>query len=480
MRERLRATSWLGGLTIAVATSAMSAGAASDLRLIDALKRQDPSAVATLLQQRVDVNEQAPDGSVALHWAVHWDDHATVERLLLAGANPNAANELGVTPLALACENGNGPMVATLLNAGANPSASFPTRPPALLLCARTGSTEAVKALLARGAEVNAREPRQGQTALMWAVSQRHPAIVRVLLAAGADVGARSRMSRLMVNRADPNDIYSGSIGEVNVGGSTALLFAARNGDVDSARFLLDAGANADDLLPDGASALVVGAHSDQAAVVSLLLARGANPNAIGAGYTALHAAVLRGNLSTVNDLLSHGALVNSRVQHGTTTTRATREYYLPETLTGATPFLLAARFVEVEIMRALAANGADVGQALPDGTTPLMAAAGLPAPLSPLVDRRGRPVLRPVADEAAALQAVTMLVEAGVDVNATTRRGDTALHGAAARNYPTVARLLVARGAKLDVKDGKGQSPLAVASGDAVRTLLQQLGARP
>ena len=432
----------------------------------------------TLLQQRVDVNQQAPDGSVALHWAVHWDDRGTVERLLRAGANPNAANDLGVTPLALACENGNGPMVAKLVDAGANPNAGFPTRPPTLLSCARTGSVEGVKALLARGAQVNAREPRQGQTALMWAVAERHPAVVRVLLAAGADVGARSRLSRLMVNRADPNDIYSGSIGEVSRGGSTALLFVARNGDVDSARLLLDAGANVNDLLPDGSSALVVAAHSDQAEVASLLLTRGANPNVIGAGYTALHAAVLRGNLSIVNDLLSHGALVNSQVQHGTTTTRATREDFLPETLAGATPFLLAARFLEVEIMRALAANGADVRQELPDGTSPLMAAAGLPAQ-PPLIDRRGRSAPQRVADEAAALEAVTMLVEAGVDVNAATRGGDTALHGAAAQNYPTVARFLVDHGARLDVRNARGQTPLAVANGDAVRTLLQQLGAR-
>ena len=266
--------------------------ASGDRQLVEAVRDRNATAVRALLQQRVDVNASQPDGATALHWAAHWDDVETADLLLRAGAEVNVANELGVTPLDLACENRSFGMVSRFLQAGADTKAAAPTRPPVLMSCARTGSVEAVKALLARGASVNQREPRLGQTALMWAVAGRHPGVVQVLLEAGADVHARSRVTRLTVNRADPNDTYRSVIGEVRRGGSTALLLAAREGDDESARLLLDRGANVNDIAPDGNSALVIAAHSNQAAVANLLLDRGADPNAIGAGYTALHAAV--------------------------------------------------------------------------------------------------------------------------------------------------------------------------------------------
>jgi ankyrin repeat protein len=447
---------------------------ADDSPLIDAAKRGDGSAVRALLQQKVDVNAVQPDGTTALHWAVHRDDMDLTALLIRSGAKVESANELGVTPLALACSNGNGLIVEALLKSGASAVRTFPDRPPAIMLCARSGSVEGVRALLAQGANVNAREPLHNQTALMWAVAQKHPAIVRLLLERGAEVGARSAITPRMVNRSDPNQIYIAVVGEIPSGGSTALLVAARHGDVESTRLLLDGGANVNDTAPDGTSALVIAVHSGHRGVAALLLARGANVNADGAGYTALHAAVLLGDIGLVNDVLSRGASVDPPLRHGTTTTRAGRGLVLPENLAGATPLLLAAKFLEVDIMRTLVSRGADPSRTLNDRTTVLMLVAGSHSH-GPLFDRRGRIALLDLSDENAALQAVELSLSLGNRVAAANADGDTALHGAAARGYPAVAKLLLARGASPDVKNAKGANPLDVAGLAAVRSVLNE-----
>jgi ankyrin repeat protein len=302
--------------------------------------------------------------------------------------------------------------------------------------------------------------------------------IARVLVERGADVRARSRISRVVVNRANPNDIYTAVVGTVSQGGSTPLLFAARNGDVESAELLLASGANVDDLLPDGTSALTVAAHGNHAALVRRLLDRGANPNVIGSGYTALHAAVLRGNADMVEALLARGALANSRLRHGTATTRGSQEYFLPESLAGATPAWLAAKFLEGPILRLLVARGADASLTLQDGTTLLMAAAGVGSQAN-LFYRRDRVVTLKDSDEPVAVPIVAWLLGRGADVNAANQLGDTALHGAARMNYPDVARLLAGRGARLEARNKKGETPLAVAGGDEVRNVLRTLGAK-
>jgi ankyrin len=482
--------------------------AASEPQLIEAVKRQDNVAVRALLA-RVDVNSRQPDGATALHWAVHRDDLEVADLLILSGANVNAANDLGVTPLFLACENRNAAMVERLLTAGANPNTAVSTGETVLMTAARTGSVDAVKALLARGADLNARETARGQTALMWAVAEGHPEVVRMLIESGADVHARSRVKQMTVSRGDPTkrqerstaprhvgDRYAGGIGEVDRGGSTALSFAARQGDLDAARLLLAADAHVNDTAPDGTSVLVVAAHSGHGALAAFLLNQGADPNADGAGYTALHAAVLRGDLDLVKALLAHGANPNVRLTQGTPVKRRGQDFVLPETLLGATPFLLAARFLEVGIMRVLAAGGADPALAMDDGTTALMAAAGIGwEDLGYSVDRRSRSA--PAGsyppdpeEESRTLEAVMVAAAQGVDVNTADPAGDTALHGAAARGFRTVIQLLVGKGAKLDVKNKRGQTPLAVAlararegaderNSTAVADLLRQLGAQ-
>ena len=448
-------------------------GAADDARVADAAQHRDVAAVRALIQQKVDVNAPQADGATALHWAAHWNEVETVDLLLRAGAGRDALNDLGVSPLFLACTNGSAPVVSRLLQAGADPNAKG-ARVPALLECARTGSVDAVKALLDLKAAVNAREPLRDQTALMWAVANAHPGVVRLLLERGADVRARARHARVVVNRANPNDITASSVGEVSLGGGTPLLFAARQGGVASAEILLTAGAGVDELLADGTSALTVAVHSGHRALALLLLNRGATPNVIGSGYSALHAAVLRGDLDVANALLAKGALVNSRVRNGTTTTRASREYFLTEALAGATPLLLAAKFLEVEIMQALVARGADAGATLPDGTTMLMLAAG--AGSQPrLFDRRERMAILKESDEPLALAAVTLAIDRGADVNAANQNGDTALHAAARMNYPRVAAILIERGARAGVRNKKKETPSDVASGDAVKDVLRR-----
>jgi uncharacterized protein len=456
----------LVGSWIVLLASAVSLVAASDLRLIEAVKN-NTAAVPALLKQHADVNAPQGDGATALHWAVHLDDLKTADLLIHAGAHVNAANDIGVTPLYLACTNRNAAMVRKLLTARANPNATLLSGETVLMNCARAGDLEAVKALLAQGANPNAKEPSHNQTALMWAAAQRHPQVVKALVENGADVRARSRIYNQIVTsevtqRTGREELnYS-----VPRGGSTPLLFAARSGDADAARFLLEGGADVNDALPDGASALVVAAHSGHGAVGALLLDKGADPNAAAVGYTALHAAVLRADLDLVKALLAHGANPNAQITKGTPVRRLSQDFDLPKTLVGATPYLLAAKYLEVDMMLVLAAAGADPRSAMKDGTTPLMAAAGVG--VSRNANRRGLTVYDggKVEDESRVVEAVTSALSLGADVNAVNQAGNTALHGAASLGYDAVVQLLAEKGARLNVKNMRGQTPLGALTG--------------
>jgi len=450
------------------------ATAASGGDLLAAAKRGDRERVRALIKGGADVTSSQPDGTTALHWAVHWSDNDLTNLLLQAHADPNAATDLGVTPLALACENAAGAIVQRLLSAGADPNRTAPGRPPVLMMCARSGTADGVAALISRGADVNAVEPQRGQTALMWAAARGQSDVLRLLLAHKADIKARSRLERVMVNRADPNDAQTAVVGEVSRGYSTALLFAVSAGSLECVKLLLDGGASVDETAPDGASALVIAAHGGYRVVSNLLLDRGANPNLVGAGYTALHAAVLRGDAELVKNLLAHGARVDAALQHGTATVRAGSGFVLPENLTGATPLLLASKFLELDICRLLIARGANTRATLSDGTTAMMLAAGLLSQ-GPLFDRRGRITVLRTGDEPAALEAVKLLVERGLDPNAVNERGETALHGAAARGYAQVVKLLVDRGANTAARTTAGRSALDLAD-PVVKDLLGDL----
>ena len=455
------------GLWIAAITVSHTAGV--DLRLIEAVKGRNLDAVRTLLKERIDVNARQGDGATALHWAVHLDDGSAVDLLLRSGANADAADDTGVTPLYLACLNRRGPLVDRLLEARANANAATMSGETALMTCARTGEAAGVRALLNHGANVNAKEPGHDQTALMWAAAQAQPEAVDALLRGGADVRARSRsyiqtVTSEVTQRAGREELnYT-----VPRGGSTPLLFAARSGDARSARLLVAAGADVDEALPDGASALVVAAHSGHGGVTTLLLEKGADPNAAAVGYTALHAAVLRNDVELVKSLLAHRANPNAQITKGTPVRRNSQDFELPKTLIGATPYLLAAKFAHADIMRALAGGGADTRLPMKDGATPLMAAVGMgitpPAQDEKRgTDRRGLAILDggKVEPDTQVLEAVTAALDLGSDINAVNPVGDTAMHSAAAQGYSEAVKLMVSRGADLNVRNAKGLTPL-------------------
>jgi ankyrin repeat protein len=465
--------------------------AANDPRLIQAVKARDIAAVRALLKARVDVNTRQGDGATALHWAVHYDELEIAELLLRAGARVNTANDLGVSPLYLACTNRNAAMVDKLLNAEGDPNAKLLNGETVLMNCARTGNAAAVKALIATGANVNAKEPEHDQTALMWAAAEKHPDVVRLLLEAGADIRARSRTYTQTVTSEVTQRLGREELNySVMRGGSTPLLFGARSGDVESVRLLLAAGADVNDALPNGMTALILAAHSGQGPAAELMLAKGANPNSDAIGYSALHAAVLRSDLHLVKELLAHGANPNARVIKGTPLRRNNQDYNLPATLIGATPYWLAAKFVEADIMRALLAGGADPKISMKDGTTPLMAAAGskeINGRGNPESDRRGLSLIDggTLPEESAIVDAVAVALTPPIDMEAKNQNGDTALHAATLIGYNAVVKLLVEKGAKLDVKNNRGLTPLGLLTArgqdvfrPATADLLRKLGA--
>jgi ankyrin repeat protein len=444
-------------------------------RLIEAVRSGRAEAVSSLLTE-MDVNATQADGATALHWAAYRDDLATARLLLDAGANASAVNELGVAPLMLACENANPAMVERLLESGADANAAVGTGETVLMSCARTGSVDAVGALLAAGADVNAAEKTENQTALMWAAATRHPDVIRLLLDHGADVSGRSSDRRLVISRRLQSELKYGELGrsygtdaeETSIGGFTPLLFAARHGDIDAARLLLAAGANVNDSAPDGASVLVVATHSGHGTLARHLLDLGANPNAATVGYTALHAAVLTGDLDLVETLLAHGARPDAQVTLATRVTRNGQVLMLGEHMLGATPFALAAKFAEAGIMRALAAAGADARLPLKNGWTPVMLAASASWRYA-VWDRRDRALAKAPAfqaqmyDEDGTLAAVRLAVESGGDVNDVDEDGNTALHHVVDKGFDRVVEFLATRGADLDAMNNRGQTPLAI-----------------
>jgi uncharacterized protein len=452
-----------GGCMLALALASTLILAAPNTPLIQAVRNKNIESVRGLLKQRVDVNATQGDGATALHWAAHVDSLPIADLLIRAGARVSAANDNGTTPLHLACTNRSAPMVERLLAAKANPNAASLSGETVLMTCARAGDAKAVKALLVHGADANARERAHDQSALMWAASQRHPDVVQLLIEAGADIRARSRAYPQTVvgeqtQRAGREELnYT-----VLRGGSTPLLFTSRVGDVESAGLLLAAGADVNDSLPDGTSALVLAAHSGAGRVGALLLEKGADPNVFGTGYTALHAAVLKSDVNLVKALLAHRANPNIRMTKGTPLRRDTTDFNLPAPLIGSTPYMLAAKFLEPDIMRALVAGGADPKMTMPNGSTPLMLAAGMGSGIN--ASRRGIAVIDfgKVEPESQVLEAVTVAVEFDGDVNAANPAGDTALHTAASVGRNTVVQFLVDHGAEINAKNKRGQTPLA------------------
>ena len=409
-----------------------------------------------------------PHSRTALPRAAYVDGLAIADLLIDTGADVNATNDYGVTPLSLACDNGAAAMVSLLLDTGADPDLARTTGETPLMTCARTGDVDAVRALLSHGTDPNAAESWHDQTALMWAVGEGHTQVARVLVDYGADVQARSKA------------------------GFTAMLIAARVDDLGPAELLIDLGADVNGAATDGTTPLMVATIRGHAPVAIFLLEHGADPNIAELGFTPLHWAagswhteltgslhgidadrddewrslngIWIGKLELVQSLLEHGADPHARLakpppRYGFTSGR------FQVSLVGATPFLLAAMDANVEVMRALAAAGADDQLGTEENTTPLMVAAGL-----------GQVPAETRVTAVQAFDAVEYLLERGADVNAINDRGRTALHGAAHIRSDAIVQLLVDHGASVNVADEKGITPLMIAEGGG-HVLLPGLG---
>jgi ankyrin repeat protein len=492
------------------AAGAVGAAATPVAPLADAVKRGDKQAVQALLKKKVDVNAPESDGATALHWAAYLNDAETTASLIRAGANVNARNNYGVTPLALAAKQGNPRVIEQLMKAGADPNdpVNFVNAEETPLMhVARAGSVEAVNLLVLAGAKINATETWNGQSALMWAAAEAQGAVVEALIEGGADIHLRSKA------------------------GTTPLMFAVRKGDMRSVQAMLAAGADVNEKRPDLATPLLVAIINGHEDLVDLLLDKGADPNAEGGsteltvqGMKArpvkidlktptyrqqlkdvgteggngrnnsfgrpLQAAVHVANwhisdefissnldrLRIIKSLLKHGADVNGRntdMEPRWSGARYRRR------LVGATAFLFAAKANDIEVMRLLLENGADPKINTGLNITPLMASAGIA-----WASNQER------ASEPQVLEVVKMLVEElGADVNFVADTGETAMHAAAYRGANTVIQYLYDKGAKLDVVDKSGRTPLQVADGveygnsfaasPTTAALLRKLGAK-
>ncbi len=444
-----------------LATTALGATGA-DTPLADAAKQQDWDLVQTLVAQGTDVESSQPDGATALHWAAYWNNDEALGLLIDAGANVNAANDYGATPLWTACANRHGRAVDWLLDADADPNRDLRSGETPLMRCAHTGDPIAIRSLIGHGANIDATEPERGQTALMRAAANQHPDVTQALLEAGADVNVRTSTVQQLRGTGERSTTSPQGATYFNAGGFTALLFAARHGDIHSARWLLEAGADVNDTGADGNSALVLATMSGHERLAQYLLERGADPDASGAGYTALHAAVLRAQPDLITSLLDHRADVNVPLAKSTPVPRWTYQHIFVRRETGATPLFLAAKYLEPTLVRLLADAGGDILLPLDDGTTALMAAVGLGSSRS--TTRRNR-LIAPelVAAEwdngAQVLATVQAVLDAGakVTLDAVGRSGNTALHTAARNRFSAAADLLLASGANADIRNENG-----------------------
>ncbi len=456
-RRLLRAT-----LATAFVASAVAVFAGTRPPLSEAVRSDDREAVRRLIKQGADVNAPEGDGSTALHWASYRDDGEISDQLLRAGAKVNAVNDLGATPLWAASENGSDAMVRRLLRAGADPDLALRSGETPLMVASRVGSAPVVSQLLARGADVHVSATR-GQTALMWAVAQKHPAVVKLLIDGGADIHARSSVwSQVMA--VSPHGLLQYNK-NVPHGGTTALMFAARVGDLASAKLLVAAGAKPDDADAWGVSATALAAHAGFTELVEFLLDEGANPNLSEAGFTALHAAVMRRDERMVTALLAHKADPNAPVRFWTPTRRSSRDFNFNPELVGATPYWLAARVIAPGIMRLLVQHGAnprvvhhadyhgaDPVEERSQTTTPLMAALGMGGGAAWVQPERSQ-------REILTLEAATLAVEHGVDLNVANDDGRTALDAARTLRFESVAALLSEKGAMPGKPSGKPSS---------------------
>ena len=476
---------------VALATCAASFAASAADDLIAAAQRNDTTVALAAIEDGIDVNSKSPDGTTALHWAVYNGNLALVGRLIAGGADVTSANEFGSTPLAEAATVGDVGVIAALLDAGAAVDAAGADGQTPLMVVARSSNTAAAEVLIANGADVNARELWREQTALMWAAAQNQPAMVDLLVANGADVDARSAVNDWPRQvTGEPRRMYR------PFGGLTPLLFAAREGCLECARSLLAAGANVNLTDPKGVTPLFLAIDNFHFDTAKLLIEAGANPNKWDWwGRTPLYSAV------DVNTL-PHGGRADRRSVDATTSTEIIEMLLeagawpnvqlklLPPyrhigddrgcdvmLVTGTTPLLRAAKTFDTAAIELLIDHDANVDLPNDGGITPVMAAAGLGSvECDPRGYGPGIPHYTAPETEQKSIAALKLLLDAGADIDARTlsgragarSAGRTALFGAAFWGWSDVVDYLVEHGAKIDVAERGGLTPVDAALGRA------------
>ena len=434
--------------------------------VVQTAKDADWETLHTLLTDGLQPNAVYGDGTSALHWASYHESIDSARRLLASGAEVNSTTDLGVTPLWLAAQNGNAAMVQILLQVGADPNIALYSGETVVMTAAQSGNADVVRQLLAAGADPNPAVTRD-QTALMWAANQGHADVIEALLEFDADVHARSLVRTQYVKSEKIQDSNPAYKYWIEQGGNTPLMFAARSGDLRSAQLLVAGGSNVNEVSAFGTSPAIMAIHGGNAELLDFLLASGADTESVVSGHTALHAAVLRGDREAVRVLLDHGANTEALLERPTPVRRQSTDYNFQDSLLGATPLWLAARFSEPQIMEALLAAGADA-LVVNDVHYPaerrgenFMAEEGEISLLMASVGmghRRlrvswGTPERRAGQTgqdrESLILDTVTVAVRAGVDLNASDAADQTALAFAKARRYDSVVAFLLTAGAR-------------------------------
>jgi ankyrin repeat protein len=488
----LRGGWWSTVMALLVVQAAPHAAFAGESgALANAAMNGDLAAMNALLKQGADPNAHGPFGTPPLHWRVRVDDLASAKRLLKAGADANGLTERGITPLSIAIANGNAEMVDLLLSAGADVNRPEPSGETQLMMAAQVGVPAVVEQLLKQGAPVDVREPHYGQTALMFAARVGHADVVSLLLARGANPNVATKVGEAPAF-IKPNSVPGFGYGvgilrggvpadrgrrEPAPGGMTPLLYAARHDHVEAAKRLVAAGADVNAKEANGIWPLLMAISNNNMAAAHYLLKSGSNVNgqdwygrsplweAVNVRNLYVHNATFKNGidraplLELVRALLAAGADVNARTKE----TPPFRHHLLEITgslewvdFTGQTPFLTAALAGDVTVMKLLLEHGADPRINTFQGTSPLMAAAGVNWVLAQTWTEGPEQLL----------EAVKLCADLGMDVNQANSMGITALHGAANRGSDDIIRFLVARGADLTARDNERRSPLDWAKG--------------
>jgi len=475
-------------VAISVLVILTTSALAANPDLVDAVQSGDRAAALKLIEQRVDVNAAAADGTTALHWAVHRGDLELADRLIKAGANVNARNDYGATPISEAAIAGNTEILERLLKAGADPDSPMPDGMTPLMVIARSTNVAAAKLLLDHGAKVNAREQQRNQTALMWAAAQSQPAMVKLLVEHGAEVNARAAVNvtaTTFFTDAGPLDWPSHVSAEPRAqpraaGGFTPLLYAAREGCARCAEALVAGGADVDLIDPEGVTPLMMAIQNMHFDTAAVLIKAGANPNKWDIwGRSALYLAadvntIPRGgradrpsldetpSLAIIEMLLRAGANPNLQLKLLPPYRNLGADRGVDRMLTiGATPLLRAAKALDAPAVGLLLKYGANPNLPQIAGITPVMAAAGLGS-----VDADTRGVFTTEDVEQRSIATLDLLLKAGGDIHAQDNRGMTPLHGAAFWGWNDVVKFLVKNGADVNAKENRGLTPVDSALG--------------